>query len=97
MRVRGALKQHLDKNIYARSKTKIFQQKKSLFSDQFFSDQILSVFSVFFPLHRAQPAENWTQAKTQIYVTMIESSRMKQDRFPKTAGETTVLNFLLIS
>ena len=96
MRVRGALKQHLDKNIYVRSKTKIFQQKNRFFLTSV-RDQILSVFSVFFPLHRAQPVENWTQAKTQIYVTMIESSRMKQDRFPKTAGETTVLNFLLIS
>ena len=33
--------------------------------------------------------ESWTKAKTQIYVTMIEFSRMKQDRFPKTAVETT--------
>ena len=73
-----------------------FFNKKNRFFLTSFRDQILSVFSVFFPLHRAQPAENWTQAKTQIYVTMIESSR-KQDRFPKTAGETTVLNFLLIS
>ena len=35
LRVRGALKQHLDKNIYVRSKTKIFQQKNRFFSDQF--------------------------------------------------------------
>ena len=74
-----------------------FLNKKNRFFLTSVRDQILSVFSVFFPLHRAQPVENWTQAKTQIYVTMIESSRMKQDRFPKTAGETTVLNFLLIS
>ena len=77
-------------------KQRFFNKKNRSFLTSF-RDQILSVFSVFFPLHRAQPAENWTQAKTQIYVTMIESSRMKQDRFPKTAGETTVLNFLLIS
>lgn len=74
-----------------------FFNKKIAFFLTSFRDQILSFFSVVFPLHRAQPAENWTQAKTQIYVTMIESSRMKQDRFPKTAVETTVLDFLLIS
>ena len=96
MRVRAALKQLLDKNIYVRSKPKIFQQKNRFFLTSF-RDQILSFFSVVFLLHRAQPAENWTRAKTQIYVTMIESSRMKQDKFPKTAVETTVLDFLLIS
>ena len=74
-----------------------FFNKKNRFFLTSFRDQILSFFSVVFPLLRAQPAENWTQAKTQIYVTMSESSRMKQDKFPKTAVETTVLDFLLIS
>ena len=82
------MKQDLDKNIFVRSKTKVFQQKIAIFLIGF-RDQILSFFSVVFPLHRAQSVENWTQAKTQIYVTMVEFSRMKQDRFPKTAVETT--------